>query len=176
MAKAGQRKCLCCEAFFLPDHRNRDHRRYCSAVDCRLASKATSQAAWLAKPQNTDYFRSPVHVQRVQAWRLAHPAYSAAKPGKPPAPKALQDGLIVQAHDFIEETAKRTEMPEPACEGALQDLLDASTPVLAGLIAHLFDLTLQDDIAITTRRLVQMGHDLIDRSHRHENAQTSAAP
>ena len=82
---------------------------------------------------------------------------------------------MVQAHDCIEETAKRTGMPEPACEGALQDLLNASTPMLAGLIAHLFDLTLQEDIASTTRRLVQMGHDLIDRS-RHENAQKSAAP
>ncbi|MEO7128649.1 MAG: hypothetical protein ABI040_07265 [Rhodoferax sp.] len=175
MAKAGQRKCVCCGAFFSPDHRNRDRQRYCSAVDCRLASKCASQANWLAKPQNTDYFRGPVHVQRVQAWRTAHPAYSAAKPGKSPAPKALQDGLMVQAHDCVEETAKRTEMPEPACEGALQDLLNASTPMLAGLIAHLFDLTLQEDIASTTRRLVQMGHDLIDRS-RHENAQTSAAP
>ena len=176
MAQAGQRKCACCGEFFIADHRNRGRQRYCSAATCRLASKTASQAIWLAKPQNTDYFRSPVHVQRVQAWRLAHPAYSAAKPGKPPAPQALQDGLIVQAHDFIEETAKRTEMPEPACEGALQDLMNASTPVLAGLIAHLFDLTLQEDIASTTRRLVQMGHDLIDRSRRHENAQTSAAP
>jgi len=176
MAQAGQRKCLCCGDFFIPDARNRDRQRYCSAATCRLSSKSASQAAWLSKPQNTDYFRGPVHVQRVQSWRLAHPGYSAGKPAKAPAPQALQDSLIAQAPDSIEETAIRTEMPDAARGAALQDLLHASTPVLAGLIAHLFDLTLQDDIAITTRRLVQMGHDLIDRSHRHENAQTSAAP
>lgn len=176
MAQAGQRKCACCGAFFIADHRNRDRQRYCSAATCRLASKTASQSAWLCKPQNADYFRGPVHVQRVQTWRLAHPGYSAGKPAKPPGPQALQDALIAQVPDFIEETANRTEMPEPRPGTALQDLLDASTPVLAGLIAHLFDLTLQDDIAITTRRLVQMGHDLIDRSHRHANTQTSAAP
>ena len=172
MAQAGQRKCLCCGDFFIPDPRNRDRQRYCSAAPCRLASKTASQAAWLSKPRNTDYFRGPVHVERVQAWRLTHPGYSAAKPAKPPAPKALQDSLSAQVPVSIEETAIRTERPE----AALQDILDAPTPVLAGLIAHLFALTLQDDIASTTRRLVQMGHDLIDRSHRHENTQTRAAP
>ena len=76
MAKSGQRKCLCCGAFFVPDPRNRDRQRYCSNVDCRLASKGASQAAWLAQPQNVDYFCGPVHVQRMQAWRLAHPVLS----------------------------------------------------------------------------------------------------
>ena len=88
---------------------------------------------------------------------------------------ALQDDLIVQAIDSIEEICIRAAITETAHSAALQDLLNAPTPVLAGLIAHLFDVTLQEDIASTTRRLVQMGHDLIDRS-RHENRQTSAAP
>jgi hypothetical protein len=166
MAKSGQRKCLCCEEFFFSNPRSRDRQRYCARTNCRLSSKAGSQAAWLAKPQNVDYFRGPGHVQRVQAWRLAHPGYSADKPGKRVGSLALQDDWIAQVADFIEETPKRTEMPEPAGDVALQDLLNATTPVLAGLIAHLFDGTLQEDIASTTRRLVQMGLDLIDRSHR----------
>jgi hypothetical protein len=111
----------------------------------------------------------------VQAWRAAHPGYSRAKPTSAATVAALQDSLIAQVIDSIEETPIRTEMPESGGFAALQDLLNAPTPVLAGLIAHLFDVTLQDDIASTTRRLVQMGHDLMNRS-RHENAQTSAAP
>ncbi len=175
MAKAGQRKCLCCEIFFFSDPRNRERQRYCSNAVCRLASKGASQAAWLAQSQNIDYFCGPVHVKRVQAWRLAHPGYSRAKPTKAAKSVALQDALITQVPDSIYESPIHAEITELNGAAALQDLLNAPTPVLAGLIAHLFDVTLQEDIASTTRRLVQMGHDLIDRS-RHENRQTSAAP
>ena len=175
MAKAGQRKCLNCDDLFDPDVRNRIRQHYCSKPDCRHASKLASQAAWLAQSQNVDYFCAPVHVQRMQAWRLAHPGYRRAKPTKPAKAAALQDSLVTQVIDSIEESSIRAEFTEPSGTAALQDLLKAPTPVLAGLIAHLFDVTLQDDIATTTRRLVQMGHDLMKRSH-HENSQTSAAP
>ena len=175
MAKTGQRKCSCCMVLFDPDPRNINRQRYCSNTDCQIASKAASQAAWLAKPQNSDYFRDPVHVTRVQAWRANHPGYSRGKRAKAAKSVALQDPLIAQVPDSIEEISIRAEITETGGSAALQDLLNAPTPVLAGLIAHLFDVTLQEDIATTTRRLVQMGHDLIDRS-RHENFQTSAAP
>ena len=49
MAKAGQRKCMSCGLFFIPDHRKGERQRYCCAADCRRASKAASQAAWLAR-------------------------------------------------------------------------------------------------------------------------------
>ena len=169
MAQSGQRKCLCCGEFFDSDHRNRERQRFCAATACRRASKAASQAAWLAQPQNKDYFRDPIHVTRVQAWRAAHPRYSRSKPASAPA---LQDPLIVQVDDLIEESAIRGEIPATS---ALQDVLNPLSAILAGLIAHLFDLTLQDDIAITTRRLIQLGHDVINRS-RDEDSQTSAAP
>ena len=141
MAQSGQRTCLCCGDYFDFDYRNRGRQRYCSNLDCRRTSKAASQAAWLAKPQNVGYFCDPVHVSRVQAWRLAHPGYSHGK-ADPPA--------------------------------ALQDPLTALAPALAGLIAHLFELTLQEDMASTTRRLVQLGHDVINRG-RGEDSQTSLA-
>jgi hypothetical protein len=67
MAKAGQRKCMTCGEFFIPDHRSGERQRYCAAATCRRASKAASQAAWLAQPTNNDYFHGPVHVARVQA-------------------------------------------------------------------------------------------------------------
>ena len=122
-----------------------------------------------------DNYLDPAHGMRVAAWRAEHPRASCAKPTRASTGAALQDSLIAQAIDSIEETPIRTEMPASGGFAALQDLLNAPTPVLAGLIAHLFDVTLQDDIASTTRRLVQMGHDLMNRS-RYENAQTSAAP
>ena len=59
MAQSGQRKCLCCGLFFDPDARNRERQRYCSAADCAGASKAASQATWLARPENSGYFRDP---------------------------------------------------------------------------------------------------------------------
>jgi len=171
MAQAGQRKCLCCGEFFDPDHRNRERQRYCAAADCRRASHVTSQAAWLAKPQNQNYFRDPLHVAKVQAWRVAHPGYSRGKPRKARSRPALQDALIAQVPDLIEETSIRGEI---AGAPALQDALATSSPLLAGLIVHLFELTLHDDIAVTTRRLVQLGHDAIHRSPRHEDSQTRA--
>jgi hypothetical protein len=173
MAKSGQRKCLACGDFFDPDRRNVGRQRYCSKADCRRASKAASQAAWLAQPHNVGYFRDPVHVARTQAWRAAHPGYSRPTPRRP---VALQDASITQAPDLIEESPQRGEITEPAQAPALQDLLDAPTPVLAGLIAHLFDLGLQDDIASTTRRLVQLGHDLIRGSRDEQTHQASTAP
>ena len=172
MAQSGQRKCLCCKLFFDPDHRNRERQRYCSQPKCRLASKTASQAAWLAQSDNADYFRGAVHVARVQAWRAAHPGYGR---GKRPKPAPLQEDLFTQVADSIEETSVRGES---AGTEALQDLLiapsDSPSPVLVGLIAHLFEVTLQEDIAATTRRLVQLGRDVINRRGDEDN-QTGAA-
>ena len=60
MACGERRKCKCCLKLFRPDPRNRRHQHYCSALACRAASKAASQARWLAKPENQSYFRGPV--------------------------------------------------------------------------------------------------------------------
>jgi len=171
MARAGQRKCLCCAKFFDCDPRNRKRQRYCANVQCRRASKAASQAAWLAQPQNSDYFRGAVHVARVQLWRAAHPGYSRDKARKP---VALQEPLMTQVPEEVEESSIRGDLAEAPGAAALQDLLNTPTPVLAGLIAHLFEVTLQEDMAATARRLVQLGHDVINR-RRNEDRQASAA-
>jgi hypothetical protein len=169
MAQCGQRKCLNCGEFFAPDHRNRDRQHYCSKPECGHASKAAAQAAWLAKPANSGYFRDPSHVSRVQAWRAAHPGYSRRRAK---ASVALQDPLPAQETDLIEETANRGEMPGLP---ALQDSFTPANPILTGLIAHLFSLTLQDDIDQATHRLIQLGLDINRRSH-HEDHQSRASP
>lgn len=169
MAQSGQRKCLNCAEFFTPDHRNGTRQHYCTKPECRQASKAAAQAAWLAKPANRDYWRDPSHVARVQDWRAAHPGYSRKRVR---VVVALQDRLATQVLDCIEETTHRGEMPAPA---ALQDVFTPTSPILTGLIAHLFCLTLQDDIDLATRRLVQLGNDITHGCH-HEDHQVSASP
>ena len=182
MAKTGQRKCLNCEEFFDPDHRNQTRQYYCSKAECRRASKAASQDAWLAKPQNSDYFRDHLHVMRVRAWRTAHPGYSRKRSN---ASSALQDRLPVQDVDLIDESSIRGEIPAVALQDrlsvqavdsieenpvrsemsaeALQDALTPLSPILTGLIAHLFEMTLQDDIGQTVRKLIQLGNDILNR-------------
>ena len=172
MAKAGQRKCMSCGEFFIPNHRSGDRQRYCCAAHCRRASKAASQAAWLARPPTNDYFSGAVHVARVQAWRAAHPGYSL---GRVRPSRALQDPLPPQVPDVIEECANRAQAPEAPAAVALQDLLNAESPLLAGLVAHLFQPALQDDMASTTRRLVQLGRDVINGRCGEGNQATTSA-
>jgi hypothetical protein len=175
MAGAGHRKCLSCGQFFLPDHRNRGRQRYCSAAACRHASKAASQAAWLAHEGNADYFCGPVHVARVQAWRAAHPGYWARrKHARQRAGAALQDPLPRQELDSIEESAVCDLSLETTAEPALQDPWSALAPAITGLIAHVFDLTLQDDIDAVTRRLVQLGLDVRHGGRGNEGSQDGA--
>ena len=136
MARPGKLKCLFCGLMFGADPRNARHQKYCSAADCRKASKAASRRAWLAKPENQDYFRGPENVARVQAWRAEHPGYWR-RPGS-------RGGTVAAV--------------APA---ALQDLLRDQPAVLIGFIAQFTGSALQDDIARSARRLVELGHDIL---------------
>ena len=154
MAGGNRRKCKCCLTFFRPDPRNRNHQRYCSAAACRAASKATSQARWLAAPENQGYFRGPVKVARVQAWRSCHPGYwrRARRVGMP-----LQDLSMAQPVDSLSGTATAAGPP-------LQEVLIAQPAVLIGLIAHIVGTPLQDDIVRTAGRLLRLGQDILATS------------
>ena len=66
MTTRTRRKCRHCGQLFRPDPRNLRHQRYCSAKECRRASKAASQRRWLAKTENRDYFRGPEQMARVR--------------------------------------------------------------------------------------------------------------
>jgi hypothetical protein len=151
MARGDRRKCKCCLKLFRPDPRNRRHQRYCSAPRCRAASKSASQARWLAAPENQDYFRGPVHVARVQAWRSRHPGYWRKARG---SGVALQDVSSGQSIDSAVETVNRVRSP-------LQEAITAQPAVLIGLIAHLVGTPLQDDIVRTTNRLLRLGRDIL---------------
>ena len=151
MTTRRRRKCRHCGQLFRPDPRNLRHQRYCSAKECRRASKAASQRRWLAKAENRDYFRGPEQLARVRAWRAAHPGYGRKKSPRRPA---LQEHSPAQPVD-IDEQSDVLSAP------ALQDVSLAQSLVLTGLIAHLTGAALQEDIAITSRRLQQLALDIV---------------
>lgn len=171
MAQAGQRKCLSCWGYFFPDPRVGKRQIYCAADACQRESKAHSQARWRSQPQNLDYFCGPVNCARVRAWRAEHPGYSRGGS----AGRALQDECVTQAVETEQETTIRTLPPPVPPRAPLQDSINTPSPILAGLIAHLFNLTLQDEMATTTRRLVQLGTDVLGGVHHGEIDGGSAA-
>ena len=135
MARPERHNCLFCGEMFQADPRNARHQKYCCEPNCRKASKAASQRAWLAKAQNQDYFRGPENVARVQLWRAAHPGYW--------------------------RRAKGESRDRPGAPVALQDLLLDQPAVLIGFIAQFTGSTLQDDLVRSTRRLVELGNDIL---------------
>ena len=166
MKRARQRKCLCCGELFRPDARNLRHQRHCPKPACRKASKAASQRRWLAQAPNRDYFRGSINVARVQAWRAAHPGYWR-RPGVKPG-TALQEDSLAQSI----ETHSDSDIFAPA---ALQDVLAAQPAVLIGLIAHLADSALQEDIARASRRLLQLGQDILQGRASHDDQARAVA-
>ena len=147
-----RRKCLCCKVFFIVDACNVRHQHFCPKADCRKASKVASQRAWLAKPENHDYFHGPENVARVRAWRDANPGYGKGKRKG----SALQDDYPVQVIESKENSSIIVPM-------ALQDVLLAQPLVLIGLIAHISGSTLQDDLDRSTRQLLKLGEDILGR-------------
>jgi len=147
-----KRKCQHCKTFFTPDPRSAGRQHYCATPACRKASKAASQRRWLQQPSNRDSFSGPTHVERVRQWRQAHPGYWRRSAS--PVPDALQEPSTPQ---------ESIEQPLDAGVGqeVLQDAFFMQSTVFIGLIAHLSGLSLQDDIEATTRKLQQLGHDIL---------------
>jgi hypothetical protein len=156
MANKSKSKCLCCGEIFTADVRNRGRQKYCPKPVCRAAGKAARQRRWREQPQNQDYFRGPVHVERVRVWRTTHPGYWRAHRRRKPV--ALQDALEPKTLIKSDSCTLGESIQQVP---ALQDALGRQDPVLIGLIAQLTDSTLQDSIAVTVRRLLQLGQDIL---------------
>jgi hypothetical protein len=135
MRQHRRRKCRHCGDWFRPDPRNLRHQRHCTKPECRSASKAASQRRWLDKPQNRDYFQGAANVERVRAWRAAHPGYWR-RPRAQSAP-ALQEDFLAQAIEAHGQSPILAEI-------ALQDVFCAQPVVLIGLIANLTGSALQE--------------------------------
>jgi hypothetical protein len=153
-----KRTCKHCKGCFDPDPRNVGRQHYCSQPLCRQASKAASQRRWLRKPDNRQYFSGPTNVERVRQWRHNHPGYWRRQTSQvSDAPEALQDSLTPQL-------LEAQQVEETSAPPTLQDSFFMQPAVVVGLIAHFTGLSLQDDIAVTARRLQQLGRDILHRS------------
>jgi hypothetical protein len=155
MKRTRRRKCAHCKELFRADRRNAWHQRYCDKGCCRAESKREAQSKWNRKPGNRGYFRGPEQVERTRQWRRGHPGY-----WKQPA---LQDVIMSQPVETNSESGTYTTSSGQRTpkSHALQDVISAQSTVLIGLIATLSDSALQDDIAITARRLLSRGHDVM---------------
>ncbi len=152
MRKRRRRRCLCCKELFDPDPRSRYHQRFCSQAACQSASKALSQACWRTKPANQNYWRGSAEVERVRAWRKAHPGYWKKQASQ--AERTLQEDCSAQA-------AEPKELKPNLVPGPLQEDSFTQHPLLIGLISMLTTSTLQEDIASTRRRLIARGHEIL---------------
>ena len=164
MRRPRRRKCLSCGELFRVDPRNRDRQKYCARDGCRKVSKGASQRRWLAKPENQNYFRGPAHLERVRAWRALHPGYWRRRGRR--GGGALQEPSCAQVIEAAEDSRSL----------ALQDLCRPQAAVLIGLIAHLTGSPLQEHILESTRRLLQLGQDILDARPRAHADQTPVVP
>lgn len=152
MHRRGQCKCLNCAEFYAPDVRNRGRQRYCGKPECRQASKRASQRRWGEKPENREHFSGTWNTERVRAWRKANPGYWRRSRSKNPA--ALQETLIPQASEGEGEGNQDGKV-------ALQDLLRSQDPLVLGLVIHIADLALQEDIVGVAQRLITKGRAMM---------------
>jgi hypothetical protein len=141
MKRYRRRKCKYCGKLYQVNPRRRDLQRYCRETACQKASHAASQRRWLAKPENRDHFCGPENIDRVQAWRKAHPGYWRRRNKRP---IALQDVILTQPVDVQED---KTDL----MQGALQDVISSQHALLVGVISTLTGSTLQDEIGQSMR-------------------------
>jgi len=152
MGMIKKKRCRNCRRLFIPDYRNRDRQKYCKTAICRKASKSASQEKWLNKPENNNYFRRTLNVQRIQQWRRHNPKYW--KPKQSNKTIVLQEPLTPQPSENNKDNSDFTN-------NALQDLLKAQPTVMIGLISNFIGSALQDDIAQTLLRMQQSGQDIL---------------
>jgi hypothetical protein len=143
---------LHCNELFLPDYRSGPRQRYCLKAECRKVRKRELMRAWLAKPENQNYFRDAGNAERVRDWQKAHPGYwkNTARYRR----RTLPDGCAEQT------PAAPAGAPTPPSR-TLQDLCAMQVPLFVGLISMFVGSTLPDDIARSTRRLLLKGHDIL---------------
>lgn len=148
-----RRKCRCCRDLFMADYRNGRRQHYCSKPECRRASKAASQRAWLSQPENQSYFRGAENTRRVQEWRKEHPSYWKRK-----RPRSGSSQPIDNEPLNPEQTS--CNVP-PQSSRTLQDICLSQDPAFIGLISMVTGSTLQEDIVSTARHLVAKGRDIL---------------
>jgi hypothetical protein len=156
-------ECKFCKVEFTPNYRNGSRQRFCCKTgECRAASKAASQKAWLSKPENRNHFHGSDHVKRVQDWRRKKKAAAML------APETKKDVL---QDDCPDNSLQIQADALPPGQVLLQDDW-MQHPVIIGMIAWFTGSVLQEDIAKTMRRVHILGLDILNNPkgghHVHE--------
>ena len=149
MHRNGQCKCQNCAGFYVPDVRNAGRQKYCQKPECRKRSKVVAQAKWRGTPGNKDVDDDQ---RRVREWRAANPGYWRRKGSR--GVVALRDLLNPQ----LAISKQEAKQDEPV---ALQDLLKSQDPLVLGLVMHVADIALRDDIAGMAQRLITKGRAIM---------------
>jgi hypothetical protein len=112
--------------------------------------------AWLARPENRNYFRDTRNAERVRDWQQQHPGYwkNTARYRR----RTLQDDC---PGPIPTQAVLTHEVAPPSPSRTLQDLCSTPIPLFVGLISMFVGSTLPDDIASSTRRLLLKGRDIL---------------
>lgn len=141
---------------FVPDPRVLQRQRYCSKPACAKASRSAAQTKWLKKAENRKHFSGLPDLVRMQQWRAANPGYWRRR-------------------RKLGRYRLRGELAEVVRELALQDMIDAQFSLLIGLMSHLSESALQDEIASEIRRLSVLGHAVLLQSARSADQRRRSA-
>ena len=162
MASKRRSKCRNCRELFKADARNRRRKKYCSKASCSAASKAQCQRRWLAR-RRTPITSATPRMAALRHWQRAHPG-NWRNTGRYKR-RTLQEPWRSQAIDRTVDVGLL----------ALQDAMRQQGPVLIGLIATLTDSSLQEDMVASSRRLLQLGQDILGGKRRDAH-QAGATP
>ena len=151
MKRCRKRKCHHCGEGFIASPQNAQKQHYCSASECKKASKRAANNRWVGK--NPDYHSGATAVARVKGWRVVNPGYWRPKTESLER-STLQDDCITEVVDDKQKSAALKHF-------ALQDDSNSQAFVVLGLIAILTGGTLQDDIAQSCRALHKQGRQVL---------------
>ena len=154
-----RRRCVNCRNLFSPNSKSAYHQKFCSAVDCKNASKAKSQKQWREKLQNQGYWRGPEHVERVRAWRRA---------------RAIVAGKGMQLRNASSEPVPSNKSWPDVNNCLLQDDLLPRDPLILGVISALAGSSLQDDIAVMCKHLIRKGREILEQRNARSEKRSAA--
>lgn len=146
-----KRKCRHCGELYKPDSRNLNKQKYCSAPQCRKASQAASWRRWHDKPENRDYDKGPIQVEKTRQWRRKNPGYwKRCRKSKNALPNEISSQVIDTQGDIgylMSDALPKEIFSQPA--------------MIVGLIANLTGSTLPNEIVELSQHLLLLGHDVL---------------
>ena len=151
------RNCLHCKRLFDPDYRHRRDQFYCVKPVCKKARQAASLQRWREHPENQDFWRGRWNIERVQAWRKAHPEYWKRVKRKKVADRGVALQIAMKSAQVGEDKLDSDGVVDDCVTNRVLVDLKTQDSVLVGLIAQLTGDTLQNAIYQTTARLYEKG-------------------